>query len=568
MRVFRKNVAGLGLDWRAVLLIMAVVIAVSCLSGCASAQYEQALGLLESGDLDGAREAFAKLEDYEDCAEYVRKIDAYRAASVHLSAGRYEDAAAAFDALRDFLDSAEQAMEAYYQIASSIFGEARIWFLDKEAVLKIDREAHERVITAEINGTYNEQREEAAIALTKAVDMLDSLESYKDSADLACGIRTLMLAAEYNEKRGLLYFEGAAEFFAEYRDRFDMLASNPEAADKAKECAALEEYFTGRDLYLAGKFEQAAEQLKGVEILDADTLYDFIRAVVMLGNGNTIDALELAVDCIDRTGFLGDEEKTQERYIGKINGEHRLFLSYYTAGMDVCAGFVGKAPLDASVSGFNFTQELLSYWEAQVDAGRNPAGIEKMPATNDWMSLVTEYAFSDLYNSRIERMEQAVTSQNLQSFYTSTDSKPSPVEITGFGIYVSLPENKSSGLIYRFGRGSHDVHYLSGLAPGLNDPFFYADKPENARYLLLFTVSHSFHARWVYVRGGGFAGNTYHTTVTATLKDCATGEILYSGSQRTKVPDDFIIYDDHYYAPAKFDYDEVLALVKDLYNNW
>ena len=553
MRIFRKNVGGLSLVGRASLLILAAVMAVSYLVGCASTQYNQALELFEGGDMDGAREAFAKLEDYEDSAKYVRKIDAYKTATTHLSAGRYEEAGAAFDALSNFLDSAEQAKEAYYQLASSILGEERIWFLDVEAQKNIDQEERERLVDAANRGTHHEQREQASVTLTKAADILDSLEAYKDSAELASGIRTLMMIPEYKDRLWHLRIDGAAEFFAEFRERFAKLASSPEAAERAKECAAYEAYFTGRDLYLAGKYEQAVEQFKGVEVLDADMLHDFISAVVMLGNGNTVEALELALGCMDRAGFF-DAGHGANQYIEIVTGEQRLVLSDYTAGMDIYAGFFGKAPLDASVPGFDFAQELVSYWEEQVDAGRNPASIEKIPYASDWMKRT----FWGLYAKRVERMENAVTSQNLQSFYTSTDSKPSPINVTGFGIYVSWTKNERSGVDYPF----------TTLISHIGDPFFYADKPENARYLLLFTVSHRFHARWVYVSGGGFAGNTYHTTVTATLKDCATGEILHSISQTTRVPDNFVIYDDHYYAPAQFDMDEIVDLIKDLYNEW
>jgi len=554
--------------------------------------------LLESGDLDGALEMFEKLDDFEDSPEYVSNINAYKAAIVHLNAGRYEYAATAFDALRDFLDSVDQAKEAYYRIATALLNEGRyeeaatafgalndyldsteqvkearyqiakliqgemyIWFLEYEDLLDIDPKVQQRIYDARSNDTYNEQLEEASIELIKAAGMFESLGGYKDSAELASGIHTLMLTAEYTGKLWQLRFDNAAEFYTEYRERFEKLANNPEAAEKANECAAYEAYFLGRDLYVAGKFEEAAAQLKDVEIFDADLLHDFINAVIIYNRGNTFEALELAMTCIEKAGYLGKIRDLTEKHLFSdlLKGDSGWYYSEYTARMDVYAGFHGEPPLETSVPGLNFAKELISYWEAQVDAGINPAKIEKMPATIDWISIACDStSHISLVRSRTGSMNRAITSQGLQSFYISTGSGSSPVEVTGFGIYVNRPANDSSDISFGFSLHSY-----------INNPFFLADKPENARYLLLFTVSHSFHASWVYTSGGDFAGNSYHTTVTVTLKDNVTGRILYSGRETTRVPSDFFMPSDRrYYANEEYDTVKLRALLWDIYNEW
>ena len=96
-----------------------------------AAAYARAEALLDAGDFDGAIAAFRALAGYRDSAQRIaevekaraaaeddaEKAEAYANAETLVTIGQLENAITAFEALGDYKDSAERALDLRYQIA-------------------------------------------------------------------------------------------------------------------------------------------------------------------------------------------------------------------------------------------------------------------------------------------------------------------------------------------------------------------------------------------------------------------------------------------------------------------
>ena len=92
------------------------------LETCSAALYSQASVSMESGDLAGAHETFALLGGYSDSADIASGIESdYAAACKLLEDGNYDEAKAAFDALKNYEDSETQAQESLYAKAEGLW---------------------------------------------------------------------------------------------------------------------------------------------------------------------------------------------------------------------------------------------------------------------------------------------------------------------------------------------------------------------------------------------------------------------------------------------------------------
>lgn len=115
-------------------IILAAVAAVAVILGGivystvlkpANAAYKQAQALMDAGKYEEAEAAFAALGDYRDSAEQVRLLPQYQRADTLMKFGQYPSAAIAFSKLGDYRDSAQRAKEAgeMQQIFSIAAGE-------------------------------------------------------------------------------------------------------------------------------------------------------------------------------------------------------------------------------------------------------------------------------------------------------------------------------------------------------------------------------------------------------------------------------------------------------------
>lgn len=90
-----------------------------------SNRYKAAEELLAAGDYDGAAAAFEALGDYQDSAERIPQLR-YQQAEELLAAGDYDSAAAVFGDLGNYQDSAERIPQLRYQQAEELLAEGDI----------------------------------------------------------------------------------------------------------------------------------------------------------------------------------------------------------------------------------------------------------------------------------------------------------------------------------------------------------------------------------------------------------------------------------------------------------
>jgi len=483
--------------------------------------YSTALEFIENGEMQSALTLMLGLEGYEESKEYADKLEKYIAAEAIIgritgtvSAEKYKESSEAFAALGNFSDSAAKSQENLYQYASALHGES----------------------------TSSDIIEKGTIA----AETFESLGSYKDSASIAVQIREEIHETEYqnlvsdfeNQMKSLRVGQ-AKSFFAKNLNSFESYTGYKDAADYAAACAEQLTFFEGRALLLAGSYSEALEKLETVDMYDCDILRDYLYAMIKYEEDDKPVSVEHAVQCILKSLEAGSS-RTGYNSTDDINN---LTIESYSSDADILA-------LIKEVSILN--NLIYDYWNTQADAGLNPENLETLPASQENRNL---FGFS-IRSDRKSSLSATLNTQKLQDYYASSGTGKSPVEVTGDGIYVNCLRNSKSG--YGYDIGIDDVIPL----------FANADKPENIRYLLLTTVSHSYHADWEYVSNGKYAGTTYHTTVTVVLKDCVTGKILYKKSQKTQVPDNFRMSGTAYYAPTNFDTADVKAMIKELYENW
>lgn len=96
-------------------LLLSVMLLV-CLTGCASSDYKKATETMEAKDYAAAAAAFEALGDYKDSADLALECG-YKNAEALLDDGEYDDAADAFEALGDYKDAEEMISECSYQKA-------------------------------------------------------------------------------------------------------------------------------------------------------------------------------------------------------------------------------------------------------------------------------------------------------------------------------------------------------------------------------------------------------------------------------------------------------------------
>ena len=102
------------------LVLSLVLVMLLALTGCDSTDYKDASALYDAGNYAEAAAMFEALGDYEDSA--IRAMDSkYQQAAALQAAGSYLEAADMFDALTGFSDSANKADENRYLYAESLF---------------------------------------------------------------------------------------------------------------------------------------------------------------------------------------------------------------------------------------------------------------------------------------------------------------------------------------------------------------------------------------------------------------------------------------------------------------
>jgi hypothetical protein len=127
-------------------------------------------------------------------------------------------------------------------------------------------------------------------------------------------------------------------------------------------------------------------------------------------------------------------------------------------------------------------------------------------------------------------MEENITPE-LEAYYADTSAGKAPIEITGNDLHIVRFIDKDTGS--NFGTGILKLSiYSSNTRPHLN--LRTASKPEEARYLINFSGTATYYATYYY---GNTPVKTYSVNVTMYLKDCKTGDILFTQSFNAVPPD-------------------------------
>ena len=176
---------------------------------------------------------------------------------------------------------------------------------------------------------------------------------------------------------------------------------------------------------------------------------------------------------------------------------------------------------DWNLFGCLYYESLFRYYEEQTQLGYDIAKLPDYPykpgssqRENDLVMFVRK--------RRMDKLNERVKERKLEEFYTTTDASISPVEVIGTGIYVNITKAEKTGASYR-------DRIIRAFPPS-----YLADTPENVRYVFLFTEKYSYFSTYT----DGTKG--YTTTTSVTLKDVATGEIIYT-NQFTAKPSESVI---------------------------
>lgn len=103
-------------------LILVAALMLAMLAGCDSADYKEAMALYEGGNYLEAAAMFESLGNYEDSAEQARNSK-YQYAQMLFADARYEEAIAAYEVLEDYKDCKDCISECKYLIAEALFQE-------------------------------------------------------------------------------------------------------------------------------------------------------------------------------------------------------------------------------------------------------------------------------------------------------------------------------------------------------------------------------------------------------------------------------------------------------------
>lgn len=190
----------------ALTLSAAVLLFFGCKKGVELYNAKNADELFAAGDYAGAREWYEKNGSAEDIArcDYELDREAYEAAAAQLAAGEYDAARLAFEALGDFEDAADRALECSLFKARALTDAGSYTdALDVLAALPEDHTGAQELTEEAREGLYRQ-----ALAATyecrmdEAVMLWNSLGSYKDSDSLLkrCMSRIVSMAAGTEER--------------------------------------------------------------------------------------------------------------------------------------------------------------------------------------------------------------------------------------------------------------------------------------------------------------------------------------------------------------------------------
>ena len=164
-----------------------------------------------------------------------------------------------------------------------------------------------------------------------------------------------------------------------------------------------------------------------------------------------------------------------------------------------------------------FQDSLFHYYNEQIRFGNDILNLSEYPYKNVYWgkSFRPKLTWDFLYNIRIDNLEKSITEQGLDEYFSKTDGSISPVDINSNLLYINR-SNSPANTEYR--QGSSWYKILWSYIP----PFYLAEHPEEVRYVLNLSESHTYYGTY----NNGSIG--YSTETLVTIKDTKTGELLFS----------------------------------------
>jgi len=178
--------------------------------------------------------------------------------------------------------------------------------------------------------------------------------------------------------------------------------------------------------------------------------------------------------------------------------------------------YINKSVEELNLYGCLYYESLFRYYEEQTQLGYDITKLSEYPYKS--VSAKAIDFLKILYKRRIDKLNERIEERKLEEFYTRTDASISPVKVIGIGIYINITKAKKTGE-----RCRDIVRYFP--------PSYLADTPENVRYVLLFTEKYSYFGTYT----DGTKG--YVITIRVTLKNVATGKIIYTNQFTENPPD-------------------------------
>ena len=155
-------------------LILAAVIVVTLLFGCASSDYTEAVAKFESGEYTEAKAMFEALDNYKDSKVYVFECD-YQKALRLMADEKFEEAKEAFEALDDYKDSSVQAAECEHQVNVMEAGEVELLISIMDDMMDGEVSLTDELTIKEARNRYNALSDDAKL-LVSNYSILDNAE--------------------------------------------------------------------------------------------------------------------------------------------------------------------------------------------------------------------------------------------------------------------------------------------------------------------------------------------------------------------------------------------------------
>jgi hypothetical protein len=439
---------------------------------------------------------------------------------------------------------------------------------------------------------------EAAVALydsgdyAAAASAFIELGDYMDSAERAAAAEERIFIHEATEK--LLAIE---DFASTQMDEYNTFLAEIDAVEGEDYIAAeITDYYKWDRLMSYPKWaENYALYLRIIEKDSEERIAIAERFKRALGDIeelrfyltlNLVSHIELLEEIVSHVQTLGFSDK-----VGELNKEimqlrYRAFYEMtllFDPDLEQEMAQIAIFP-DSEVK--TIAEQALSFWqEFQLEGSLTRERVERVLSLSDEIDDVVaslqdmqqpDYylknclaalahafdGYGDDYRDQCVRSMKENMTPELEAYYADTSAEAAPIEITGDDLYIASFTYMDTG--HNLGTSSlmYDIYNDSNAHTQLT--IRTASKPEEARYLINFSGTTSHYSTYYY-DGTDRVTKAYKVNVTLYLKDCKTGDILFTQSFSANPPHSISVYSipAAYYAYVSWDesFDEFIPLL-------